>query len=273
MADFEYLQNIPFGQYIATGSPVQRLDARTRVVGFALLLIAVTVTPHLVGLLITLGVVLVLTALLRLQFKFVLRSLLAPLPFLLLLAILQVLFYRAAANPTVLFSFWKLSITYQGVISAAKLLVRFIDMILLINTASASISTSEGIQATSNLLSPLTKIGFPSHIIVMVIQITLHYFPMLAISAENIAKAQASRGAAIGSRRGSLFQRAHQVVPLIVPLFTSSLHKAENLALAMEARAYGAFKERTSMTEFKFRWVDWVVLAAALGLSVAIILI
>lgn len=272
MADFEYLQNIPFGQYIAADSPVARLDARTRVVGFTLLLLAITFTPHLAGLLIALGAILILVALLRLPFKFVLRSLLTPLPFLLVLAVLQLLFYRAAASPTLLFSIWKLPITLQAVWSAVSLLVRFTTMILLINAASASVSTSEGIQATSSLLSPLTKIGFPSHVIVMVIQVTLHYFPLLAISAENIAKAQASRGAAIGRGRGNVFQRAMQVIPLIVPLFTSSLRKAENLALAMEARAYGAFKERTSMVVFKFHWYDWVALAITLGLGIAIIL-
>jgi energy-coupling factor transport system permease protein len=273
MADFEYLQNIPFGQYIATGSPVRKLDARARILGFTFLLMAVTFSTHLIGLVIALGFILIVLAVLRLPFRFILRSLLAPLPFLLVLAILQLLFYRTAAEMSVLFSIGSLKITVQAFWSAVMLLIRFMDMILIIHAASASISTSEGIQATSSLLSPLTRLGFPSHILVMVVQVTVHYFPLLAITAENIAKAQASRGAAIGRGRGNVFQRARQIIPLIMPLFTSSLKKAENLALAMEARAYGVFKERTSMVEFKFRWYDWIALIIALGLGIAIVLV
>jgi energy-coupling factor transport system permease protein len=272
MADFEYLQNIPFGQYIATRSPVRKLDARIRVTGFVLLLLAITFSPHLTGLGIAFGFILILLVLLHLPLRYVLRSLLAPLPFLLLLAILQ-LFFHQTVEPIVLFKIGSLKITQQAALSAVTLLVRFTDMILLINTASASLSTSEGIQATSNLLSPLTRLGFPSHVLVMVLQVTIHYFPLLAVSAENIAKAQASRGAPIGRGRGNVFQRARQMLPLIVPLFTSSLQKAENLALAMEARAYGVFKERTSLVEFNFHWYDWIALIFVLGLGTAIILV
>lgn len=273
MADFEYLQNIPFGQYITTASPIKKLDARTRVLGFTLLLLAVTFSTHLLGLLITLGFILSVLAVLRLPLRYILRSLLAPLPFLLLLAVLQLFFYRTSAETSILFTLGSLKITLLAARSAVTLLARFTDMILLINAASASISTSEGIQAASNLLSPLTRLGFPSHILIMVIQVTLHYFPLLAVSAENIAKAQASRGAAIGRGRGNVFQRARQVIPLIVPLFTSSLKKAENLSLAMEARAYGVFKERTSIVEFHFRWFDWIALLIVLGLGIAIVLL
>ncbi len=98
----------------------------------------------------------------------------------------------------------------------------------------------------------------------MVLQVTIRFIPFLAMAAERIAKAQASRGAEWGGRKGNIIQRVRQVVPLIVPLFLTSLRRAEIMALAMDARAYGSTSQRTSMYIMEFKWKD----AAAIFLGV-----
>ena len=107
--------------------------------------------------------------------------------------------------------------------------------------------------------------------LVMVLQITFRFVPMLAQTAERIAKAQASRGAEWGGKTQGLFNRIRQILPLIVPLFVISLRRSENLALAMDARAYGYLDYRTSMVEMKFKWSDWLILLLNLIVSLIVL--
>ena len=88
----------------------------------------------------------------------------------------------------------------------------------------------------------------------MMVQVTLRFLPLLAQTTERIAKAQASPGANWDSRRGHLLARLRQVIPIIIPLFLASLRRAEAMALAMDAPAYGSSPERTSLVELHFRF-------------------
>ena len=108
---------------------------------------------------------------------------------------------------------------------------------------------------------------------IMVIQVTLRFLPFLAQSAERIAKAQASRGSDWGTKRKGLINRIRQVVPMLIPLFITSLRRSENLALAMDARAYGVLPYRTSMTELDFKWGDALAVLISIMVSLAIFLV
>jgi energy-coupling factor transport system permease protein len=107
--------------------------------------------------------------------------------------------------------------------------------------------------------------------LVMVMQITLRFVPLLTQTAERIAKAQASRGAEWGGKTKGVINRVKQILPLVVPLFVISLRRAENLALAMDARAYGYLDYRTSMVEMKFTFTD--ALAVILNLIVSLMIL
>ena len=95
----------------------------------------------------------------------------------------------------------------------------------------------------------------------------------MAQTAERIAKAQAARGVDWGGPSGGLFQRMRRMLPLIIPLFLTSLRRAETLALAMDARAYGDSFRRTALVEMHFRWVDALALLLGLAACVAIFFI
>ena len=105
----------------------------------------------------------------------------------------------------------------------------------------------------------------------MVLQITLRFVPLLAQTAERIAKAQASRGAEWGGKTKGLINRIRQILPLIIPLFVISLRRSESLALAMDARAYGYLNYRTSITEMKFTPKDWAFLLLNIIVSLIVI--
>ncbi len=273
MNNFEFLRMVNIGQYLPLDSFLHRRDPRAMLAVYFLLLAATTFTKSLVGILIALGLVLILFAIGRIPLRYALRGLLPPLPFLLILAVLQVFISIHPPDAQPLFEWKFISIYTSGLLAAGKLLLRFVALILLLSLASFTLSTSEMIHGSESLLKPLTYLRIPVHDLVMVIQVTFRFIPFLAQTAERIAKAQASRGAEWGTRKGGLLARTRQIVPLIVPLFMISLERAETMALAMDARGYGSNPRRSSMIVLRFTWQDGVVILLAAAAGAAILLL
>ena len=139
--------------------------------------------------------------------------------------------------------------------------MKFAGLIMLFFISSASISTLELIHGLDLLFKPLTKLGIQTQSASMTLQITFRFIPFLAISAERIAKSQASRGAEWGSGKMTLVKRVRQVIPLLIPLFNSSLRQAETLADAMLARGFENTSSRSGLREYTFTWLDAAFLA------------
>lgn len=269
MNQFEFLRSLPVGQYLPVDSFLHRLDPRVRLLAFFALITAITVAPRLEGIVLGLVLMLVILRIARIPFRYALRGLLTPLPFLVVLALLQVFFNQHMPGSPVLLSVGPVTVTLFDIEVGVKLLLRFFALILGLSLASFTLSTSEMTQGLNLLLAPLARIKLPIQDFVMMVQITLRYLPLLAQAAERIAKAQASRGAD-WEARGGLVARVRQTIPIIVPLFLSSLRRAENMALAMDARAYGSAEVRSSIAEFHFTAKDGVVLAIAAAFAVLI---
>ncbi len=263
MNNFEYLRTVNLGQYLNTGSWIHHLDPRARIACTLVLLGAITFAPRPAGLAAALGVVLLLLWMARIPLGFALRSLLPPLPFLLILAVLQALFPPRGGGSEALFQFWLIRITVASIWAGVALLLRFAALILALGLGSYVISTAEMVRGLESLLSPLRRLGIPTHDFVMMVQVMLRFIPFLAMSAERIAKAQASRGASWGTGGGGPLQRARQALPLLVPLFITGLRRAEYLALAMEARGYANRARHTSMLVLDFRLKDAIAILGA----------
>ena len=273
MNQFEFLRSLPVGQYLPIYSWVHRLDPRARLLGFFVLIAAVTVATRLEGIGLGLILLLVILKLARIPFHYALRGLLTPLPFLVVLALLQVFFNQHEPGSPVLLAYGPVTVSWFDIQVGLKLLVRFFALILGLSLASFTLSTSEMTQGLNLLLAPLARLKLPVQDFVMMVQITLRYLPLLAQSAERIAKAQAARGAD-WSTRGGLVARVRQTIPMIVPLFLSSLRRAENMALAMDARAYGSAETRSSMAEFHFAFgSDGLALACAALAALLIVIV
>ena len=132
----------------------------------------------------------------------------------------------------------------------------------LLTATTAPLDLTLGIE---DLLKPFQKIGVPAHEIAMIISIALRFIPTLIEDTQRIMNAQASRG--VDLQEGSFKEKIAGVISMIVPLFISSYHRAEDLADAMEARGYFPGKERTRYKQLKIRLSDWLVL----GLTIAIV--
>jgi energy-coupling factor transport system permease protein len=124
--------------------------------------------------------------------------------------------------------------------------------------------------STEKLLSPLRRIGFPAHETAMTLSISLRFIPILVDESIRIQKSQASRGA---EWSGGSVQRIRNLLPLLVPLFVSGFHRANDLALAMDARCYRGGYDRTSYTDLRMRWSDWVSIGLTCVLGTVLVLL
>jgi energy-coupling factor transport system permease protein len=162
-------------------------------------------------------------------------------------------------------------IAVSDLIIGLILLLRFVALILGLTVASQTLSTSEITHGVESLLSPLKFFRFPVHDLVVILQVSLRFIPLLLQVAERIAKAQASRGAAWQKGKGGLFSRVKLIVPLILPLFLTSLRRAESMALAMDARGYGTQSQRSSLIRYRFGWKDLIACLISAGISAGIL--
>ena len=261
MNAFERLQTVVQGQYLPTGSVIHRLDPRARLLGLLLLLVGITAAPSLWGALAGLALAFILLLMARVPLGYAIRSLLAPLPFLLFIAALQVLF--SPTGQTDWFARGILRVNAAGALLAGRLLLRFAALILLLSLSAACISSAELMRALQALLRPLARLGLPVTDGVLALQVSLHFLPFLGEVAARVAKAQAARGAEWGSGRGGPLSRARQALPLIVPIFLNALRKAETLADGMLSRAYGSQPQRTALVQLRFTPGDALALLLA----------
>ena len=157
-------------------------------------------------------------------------------------------------------SYGIINITDNGIAMGLQMAARLVFLILfssLLTYTTSPIRLTDGIE---HLLNPFRRIGVPAHELAMMMTIALRFIPTLLDETDRIMKAQSARGADFVT--GSIIQRAKNMVPLLVPLFISAFRRADELAIAMEARCYRGGVNRTRMKELSITWVDYVGLGA-----------
>jgi len=171
----------------------------------------------------------------------------------------------------VLVSFWKITITLEGLERAFFMVVRILMLItgtFLLTYTTSPIALTDGLES---LMGPLKKLHLPVHELSMMMCIALRFIPTLIEETDKIISAQKARGADFES--GNLIRRVKALVPILVPLFISAFRRADELATAMECRCYQGGEGRTKMKLLRYKLRDIkAFVAGALLLAVVIIL-
>jgi energy-coupling factor transport system permease protein len=256
--------SITIGQYLPYGSLVHRLDPRAKIVIFIMLVAMVAFTDSYTGSAVLLAALLGALYLSRTPLRFALQGLRPALPWIAIFATLQLVFYRGQYGPGTCQELWHLGsfvITTCALRQVGLMVPRLLGFMLLTSLLTLTTSTTELTHGLDSMLSPLKRLGFPAHELALVFAIALRFAPTLGSELERLMKAQASRGADFGEQgRMRFVQRTKNLLPLLVPLFLSALRRAEDLALAMEARGYTGGKGRTSFIELKALPMDFLAL-------------
>jgi energy-coupling factor transport system permease protein len=276
VSQYSPFASITIGQYLPYGSLVHQLDPRVKIVIFTMLVAMVAFIDSYTGSVVLLAALLGAVLLSRTPVRFALQGLRPALPWIAVFATLQLLFYRGpygAGNCQELWRLGSLTITTCALRQVGLMVPRLLGFMLLTSLLTLTTSTTELTHGLDTLLSPLKRLGFPAHELALVFAIALRFAPTLGGELERIMKAQASRGADFGEQgRMRFVQRTKNLLPLLVPLFLSALRRAEDLALAMEARGYTGGRGRSCFVELKAVPRDFLALGLAAVFCLSVLL-
>ncbi|MCD8105808.1 MAG: energy-coupling factor transporter transmembrane protein EcfT [Lachnospiraceae bacterium] len=244
------LREITLGQYYPTDSVIHKLDPRVKLAGTLVFIISLfafgKIEAYLVATLFLASVIKIS----KVPFKFMIKGLRA----IIMLLMITVIFNLFLVSGTVVVKFWIFQITVEGIKTAVSMAVRLIYLIIGSSVMTLTTTPNDLTDGLEKALSPLKKLHVPIHEIAMMMSIALRFIPILLEETDKIMKAQQARGADFES--GNLLQRAKNMVPLLVPLFISAFRRANDLAMAMEARGYHGGEGRTKMRPLEYKGRD-----------------
>ena len=261
------LRDITIGQHFPGSSLVHRFDPRLKLVLTIIYIILLFAASNPLGLTLSILFLVAMYAVAKIPFKMILKSLKPILPIIIFTAVLNLFFVSGEGEPLV--HFWVLNIYAEGVRYAVLMAVRV--MALIAGTSLLTYTTSPIVltDAIEQLLKPLGKLHFPVHELAMMMSIALRFIPTLIEETDKIMKAQIARGADFET--GNIIQKAKNMIPLLVPLFISAFRRANDLAMAMEARCYHGGDNRTQMKPLRYEsrdYISYVVMWAYLGIAI-----
>ena len=244
------LRDITLGQYYQTESVIHRLDPRVKLVGTICYIISLFLINSVWGYIVAALFLATMIKLSNVPFKFMVKGMRA-IVFLLLITVLFNMFLTPG-EPLV--TFWKLTVTKEGVKLAIMMAIRLSFLIIGSSVMTLTTTPNNLTDGMEKLMNPLRKIKVPVHEIAMMMSIALRFIPILLEETDKIMKAQIARGADFES--GNIMKKAKALVPLLVPLFISAFRRANDLAMAMEARCYRGGDGRTKMKPLVYKKAD-----------------
>lgn len=249
------LRDITLGQYYQTKSYIHDLDPRVKLGGTVLYIISLFCFKNYLGYLIAALFLALVVKLSHVPFRFMVKGMKA----ILMLLMITVMFNLFLTPGTPVVTLWKLTITAEGVRMALTMMARL--TLLVIGSSLMTLTTTPNnlTDGMEKMMSPLKVIKVPVHEVAMMMSIALRFIPILMEETDKIMKAQTARGADF--EHGNLLARAKALVPLLVPLFISAFRRANDLAMAMEARCYRGGEGRTKMKPLIYKKKDFLAYA------------
>ncbi len=246
-------RDVAFGQYYPGDSFLHKMDARVKMVLSLVYLICIFFIQSFFGF----GVIFFLLALIVAVSKVPVRSVLKsikPILILLIFTTLLNLFFNLEGETLV--QWWIFRITTGGLIFSAKMILRLVLLVMGMSMLTLTTTPVDLTAAIESLLKPLNVVHFPVHELAFIMSIALRLIPSIMEETDRIIRAQKARGADFES--GNIFKRAKAFIPILIPMFIGAFKRAEELAVAMDARCYKGAKGRTKMKILKCGWRDAV---------------
>lgn len=261
------LRDITLGQYYPADSVIHKLDPRTKLFATLLFIISVFSFDGIVGFIVMTAFLFGVIALSKVPLSFMLRGLKA----IMILLVIAGLFNLFLTPGQVLWSIWKIHVTREGLRNAVLMTIRMVYLIMGSSVMTLTTTPNQLTDGLEKALKPLQKINVPVHEIAMMMSIALRFIPILIEETDKIMKAQMARGADFET--GGLVKKAKNMVPLLVPLFVSAFRRANDLALAMEARCYVGGEGRTKMIPLVYHKVDRLAYVVVIAYFVLLMVI
>ena len=256
--------NLTIGRYYKKNSIIHKIDSRLKIFQTFMIINMVIFFKNLFSYFIILFYILMLIKLSQIPIRKVLKSL-SSILFFMVVAFLLNLF---STNGKCIFRWKFLKITSEGLYTATKSALGLIIIMLISSILTLSTLPLEISNGIKSFMFPFGKIGLPIEEMCMIISISLNFIPIIFSEIEKIKKSQKSRGMEFNSK--NLIKKLRAISSIIVPLFTNSLSRADELAFSMETRCYSntplKIKERKLV--FEKRDVNFIVFFLIFFISV-----
>ena len=262
------IRDITIGQYYPAKSVLHRLDPRVKLVCTLFYLVSLFLFKSIPGYIVATLFLISVVRLSKVPFSYIMRGM-KPVIMLLMITVLFNLFLTRGGE--VLLHVWVFTVTEEGLRTAVFMAIRLIYLIAGSSLMTFTTTPNELTDGIESLLGPLNKLRVPVHEVAMMMSIALRFIPILLEETDKIMKAQIARGADLES--GNIIQKAKSMVPILVPLFVSAFRRANDLAMAMEARCYRGGEGRTKMKPLHYRKRDYAAYVLMLLYVVAVVLI
>lgn len=250
---------ITLGQYYPTDSVIHKLDPRVKFIATIVYIVSLFLVKGVIGYAFCIAALGVAIGVSKIPFKYIIRSM-KPV---IVILIITVIFNILLTPGHVLWQFGILRITEEGVRLATRMAIRLMFLVMGSSMMTLTTTPNSLTDAMERIFAFLKVFHVPVHEISMMMSIALRFIPILSEETDKIKKAQIARGADFES--GNLIQRMKAMIPLLVPLFVSAFRRANDLAMAMEARCYHGGDNRTQMKPLVYVKRDYV----AYGLMLA----
>ncbi|MCK4247490.1 MAG: energy-coupling factor transporter transmembrane protein EcfT [Methanomicrobia archaeon] len=242
---------IRYTMFLRRKSILHSIDPRSKII-LSLFLFVVCIffnNPFFVGTLFF-SLIIFLKIFGKVEIRKTLSFLKPMLPFVIMIMLLWILLGSEKGN--VIYQIWKLKIKDVNIAMAFAMGFRVLAMIL--STFLLLMTTEQ-----RDLVLALVKMKLP-YDYGLTIAIALRYVPTLASLAVSITDAQKARGLEL--EKGNILEKIRKYIPILVPLIVKSIQLAQELAIAIETRAFGK-PNRTFYRDLKFKFKDLVFLFAA----------
>lgn len=261
------IKDITIGQYVPGESFIHKLDPRVKILLSIIYIVDLFIINNFKGYIFIIAFTLAAIFISRVPFKYIYKGLKPIFVLLIITALLNIFMTGGSSGEQPLWQWGFLRVYKAGLVLAGFMIIRLVFLIIgtsLLTLTTSPIELTDGLE---KLLNPFRRIGLPAHELAMMMTIALRFIPTLMDETDKIMKAQMARGADFES--GNIFSRAKNLIPLLVPLFISSFRRADELAMAMEARCYRGGEGRTRMKILKLgnRDVIAVIITAILVIT------
>jgi len=253
------------GMYVADESILHRLDPRLKMIAALGLMVLPFVVQGLVAYSLLAALVLGLALLARAPLPALLRTVMTVF----WLGVLMFVFYLFTTPGRPLVTAWGLTVTVEGLQAGSVQIYRLCLLVAVSALLTYTTSPSQLAHGTEALLGPLARIGVPVRDVSLVLTISLRFVPAVADEIETISRAQRARGVELNA--GGLIRRLRSLVPIFVPIFVTAVRRAEELAVAMDARGFRSSPHPTHMTQLRLGRAELVATLVALAAGLTIL--
>ncbi|MBL4954588.1 energy-coupling factor transporter transmembrane protein EcfT [Neobacillus sp. YIM B02564] len=250
------MEKMIFGRYVPADSMIHKMDPRSKLTIIFLFVCIIFIANNWLTYTIIGVYTFLMIGLSRIPIRFLYGGL-KPVLWLVAFTFLLQLFFTREGTVVVDWGFVK--IYAEGIKMGFYISFRFFFLILMTSLLTLTTTPIEITDGLESLLNPLKKLRFPVHEMALMMSISLRFIPTLMQETDKIMKAQIARGVEFAS--GPLMERIKAIIPLLIPLFVSSFKRAEELAIAMEARGYRGGEGRTKYRQLSWKTVDTLQLA------------